>query len=63
MTRAQADVRDAVPGDALALQSIWLDFAEGRPADRQAARPAWSSRSSAPSSGSRPTRRSGSWSP
>jgi GNAT superfamily N-acetyltransferase len=35
MTRAQADVRDAVPGDALALQSIWLDFAETRPPDRQ----------------------------
>jgi GNAT superfamily N-acetyltransferase len=27
MSRAQAVVRDAVPDDALALQSIWLDFA------------------------------------
>jgi GNAT superfamily N-acetyltransferase len=33
MTRGQAVVRDALPGDALALQSIWLDFAS--PADRQ----------------------------
>jgi GNAT superfamily N-acetyltransferase len=36
MSRAQAVVRDAVPGDALALQSIWLDFAAtDRPTDRQ----------------------------
>jgi GNAT superfamily N-acetyltransferase len=36
MSRAQAVVRDAVPGDALALQSIWLDFAAAdRPVDRQ----------------------------
>jgi GNAT superfamily N-acetyltransferase len=37
MTRAPAVVRDAVPDDALALQSIWLDFAHsGGPVDRQA---------------------------
>jgi GNAT superfamily N-acetyltransferase len=36
MTRAPAVVRDAAPGDALALQSIWLDFAHaGGPTDRQ----------------------------
>jgi GNAT superfamily N-acetyltransferase len=33
MTRVVAVVRDAAPGDALALQSIWLDFAA--PSDRQ----------------------------
>jgi GNAT superfamily N-acetyltransferase len=40
MTRAQAVVRDAVPADALALQSIWLDFvATDRPTDRQSREP------------------------
>jgi GNAT superfamily N-acetyltransferase len=33
MSRVQAVVRDAMVGDALALQSIWLDFAS--PTDRQ----------------------------
>jgi GNAT superfamily N-acetyltransferase len=33
MTRPQALVRDALPSDAPALQSIWLDFAS--PSDRQ----------------------------
>jgi GNAT superfamily N-acetyltransferase len=39
MSRAQALVRDAVPGDALALQSIWLDFATKEwPADHRQSR-------------------------
>jgi GNAT superfamily N-acetyltransferase len=41
MSRAQAVVRDAVPADALALQSIWLDFtAKEWPTDHRQSREA-----------------------